>query len=97
MRALTGTQPVSTPALSEGLLLPAEKEVKQKAARMMQEVMKAVEEINKKVEEEQEKLDKRGRRLRSRSMYVDNYKKFWSWPKRARRDSKRTVQEQTGV
>ena len=46
-RALSGTQPVSTPALSEGLLLPAEKEVRQEAARMMQEVIKTVEEINK--------------------------------------------------
>ena len=45
MRALRGTQPVSTPTLREGLFLPAEKEVRQEAARMMQELMKAVEEV----------------------------------------------------
>ena len=47
---------MSTHALREGSFLPAEKEVRKEAARMMQEVMKAVEEINKKVEE-REKLE----------------------------------------
>ena len=59
---------MSTPALSEWLLLPAEKEVRQKAARMMQEVMKAV------VEEEREKL--RQERKEIKEQYVGNYKKF---------------------
>ena len=54
---------MSTPALSEGSLLPAKKEVMQEPARLMQEVMKAVEEVNKRVEEAREMAKESGESL----------------------------------
>ena len=54
---------MSRPALSEGLLLPAVKKVRQETARLMQQVMKAVEKVNKRVEEAREMANESGERL----------------------------------